>query len=185
MANHPVTCVSWQDANAYVAWLSKETGAAYRLPSEAEWEYAARAGTTTRWYWGNDGWSAQCGYANGIDESFRLYAEERFSRSFVVRVDCTDGAGGTEVRGSYDANDFGLFDMLGNVWEWMEDCLNADYRGAPVDGSPWRGGDCSVRVSRGGSWSSAPHNLRSAGRFRNTSGTRLDFAGFRVARTLD
>ena len=165
--SHPVVNVSWRDAQAYVQWLSRETGERYRLPSEAEWEYAARGGTTTRRYWG-DSSSSQCGYANG------------------TVVSCDDGAVRTAPVGSYAPNEFGLSDVLGNVWEWTDDCWHENYAGAADDGRAWtRGGDCGRRVLRGGSWYNLPRSLRSAARPWNIAGTRDAFTGFRVARTLD
>lgn len=130
----PVTTVSWDDAWEYTAWLSELTGEAYRLLSEAEWEYVARAGTRTERYWGDDA-SEQCRYANGDDEA----------------VSCSDGYEYAAPVGSFQANAFWLHDVLGNLWEWTEDCWNDDYTGAPTDGSAWRVGDCSQRVQRGGS----------------------------------
>ena len=165
---HPVVNVSWRDAQAYVQWLSRETGERYRLPSEAEWEYAARGGTTTRRHWG-DSSSSQCGYANGTVAS------------------CDDGAARTAPVGSYAPNAFGLSDVLGNVWEWTDDCWHENYAGEPPDdGRAWtRAGDCGRRVLRGGSWYNLPRSLRSAARPWNLAGTRDAFTGFRVARTLD
>lgn len=150
-----VTCVSWKDAQAYVSWLSKLTGQSYRLPSEAEWEYAARAGPTTA-------------YGGQITEKQANF----------------DGNVGkmTEV-GSYPANAWGLHDMHGNALEWVEDCWNGNYDGAPTDGSAWLQGDCSQRVLRGGSWFSGPRTVRSAFRYGDPV-FRSDNFGFRVARTL-
>ena len=161
----PVVIVSWNDAQEYVAWLTSETGARYRLPSEAEWEYAARAGTTTAYSWGND-------LGNN-------------------RANC-DGCGSqwdnemTAPVGSFGTNAWGLHDMHGNVREWVEDCWHDSYAGAPADGSAWTvGGDCSRRVLRGGSWFDIPWYLRAALRSGYFAGGRLDVLGFRVARTLD
>ena len=128
----PVAEVSWEDAQAYVAWLSRKTGEAYRLLSEAEWEYAARAGTTTRYHWGDD---IGRNRANCYDDS------------------CGDSWDYTAPVGSFAANAFGLHDVHGNVWEWVEDCWNGNYAGAPSDGSAWESGNCDGRVLRGGSWS--------------------------------
>ena len=164
----PVTNVSWEDAWEYTAWLSQTTGETYRLLSEAEWEYVARAGTQTERYWGDDE-SEQCLHANGDDEE----------------VSCSDGHEYGAPVGSFEANAFGLYDVLGNVWEWTEDCWNEDYVGAPVDGSAWRSGDCSQRVQRGGSLGQPPLMLRSAFRLGDSTRERYGWNGLRVARTLD
>ena len=170
---HPAVCISWRDATAYVAWLSRITGAEYRLPSAAEWEYAARAGTNTPWYWG-DSSQRQCEYANGADEA----------GGFPWRIRCDDGHAKTSLVGSYQANAFGLYDMLGNAWEWVQDCFRWSYDGAPTDGSAWEKGDCSARVMRGASWASTPTYLRAAHRAGERVDFRSDYTGFRVARTL-
>ena len=161
--NRPVIMVSWDDAQSYVSWLSRQTGEHYRLPSEAEWEYAARAASATKYSWGND-----------------------IGRN---RANC-DGCGSrwdndrTAPVGSFNANAFGLHDMHGNVWEWVQDCWNGGYAGAPSDGSAWERGDCATRVLRGGSWFDIPRNLRSANRVRDATSFRFIYDGFRVARTL-
>ena len=161
--NRPVIHVSWRDAQAYASWLSEETGEPYRLPSESEWEYAARAGTVTKYSWG-----------------------DLIGRN---RANC-DGCGSrwdddrTAPVGSFAPNPFGLHDMHGNVWEWVEDCWNGSYSGAPSDGGAWLSGDCAKRVLRGGSWGVKPRLLRSALRGWNSPGDRLNSIGFRVARTL-
>ena len=184
--SHPVVCVSWHDARAYMEWLSGETDESYRLPSEAEWEYAARAGTTARRYWGGNESADRCEYANSWDRTFVRYLDERFDWFWGFWNDCMDGAGITAIVGRYQANDFGLHDVLGNVGEWVEDCWHGDYVGAPGDGTAWKaGGDCGRRVLRGGSWSSDPRSLRSAYRHGESAGSRADYVGFRVARTLD
>ena len=172
---HPVVCVRWNDAQAYVRWLSGETGEAYRLPSEAEWEYVARAGTRTAWYWGESE-SGQCRYANGADEASGDLGGGK--------ARCNDGHARTSPVGSYEANGYGLHDVLGNVWESVQDCWNGSYAGAPRDGSAWMSGECGRRVLRGGSWYVDPRNLRSADRGRYWSGNRVNLIGFRVARTL-
>ena len=162
----PVINVSWDDAKAYVKWLSDKTGKEYRLLSEAEWEYVARAGTTTRYSWGD-----QIGHN---------------------RANC-DGCGSrwdgnqTAPAGSFSANPFGLHDMHGNVWEWVEDCWIDNYQGGPSDGSAWTGGDCwfrALRGLRGGSWNYLPRSLRSASRLEFRAGSRDSDNGFRVARTF-
>ena len=170
---HPVVCVSWDDTRAYLEWLSRSTGERYRLPSEAEWEYVARAGTVTARWWG-EGESGQCARANGADASAGL----------SWGVACSDGHSRTAPVGSYGANAWGLHDVLGNVWEWTGDCWNGSYAGAPTDGSAREYGDCSVRVLRGGAWYNEPGYLRSAIRGRSSTGNRGDYVGFRVARTL-
>ena len=162
----PVINVSWEDATAYAAWLSEETGAAYRLPSESTWEYAARAGTTTRYSWG--------------DDIGRNRANCEFCRGHW------DDENRTAPAGSFAANPWGLYDMHGNVREWVADCWHENYARAPRDGSAWTtGGNCSRRVVRGGSWVSLPGLLRSASRLRLDAEGRASHFGFRVARTLD
>jgi formylglycine-generating enzyme required for sulfatase activity len=155
--NRPVIRVSWDDAREYVRWLSRKTGHEYRLPSEAEWEYAARAGTTTPFYFGNDINSRQANY--GLNE------------------------GKTVAVGKYPANAFGLHDVHGNVWEWVEDCWII-YKGGPSDDSTWTTGNCNRRVLRGGSWYDLPRVVRAAFRIRDVPGGRIVDVGFRVARTL-
>jgi formylglycine-generating enzyme required for sulfatase activity len=158
----PVISVSWNDANAYVAWLVKKTGKSYRLLSESEYEYATRAGTTTEYPWGDDIGknNANCGGC-GSQWDYK-YAPV----------------------GSFAANDFGLYDMVGNVWEWTEDCYHDSYAGAPADGSAWSSGGCSWRVLRGGPSSLNPQLLRSANRFTHIPDLRGGGFGFRVGRTL-
>ena len=176
---HPVVCVSWRDAQVYVKWLSRKTGESYRLLSEAEWEYVARGGTQTAWYWGADK-TAQCRHANGFDRS----AEQRYPNKWKT-AKCDDGAVHTSEVGKYKANGFGLHDVSGNVREWVEDCWNENYAGAPTDGSAWTSGNCKKRVLHGGSWSLNPRLLRSAYRDGDFTGIRINDYGFRVARTLD
>jgi formylglycine-generating enzyme required for sulfatase activity len=169
----PVLCVSWTDAQAYIAWLNTKlgdrtpnpkTGGPYSLPSEAEFEYAARAGTRTAYWWGE-----------GVGSD---------------NADC-DGCGSrwdnerTAPVGSFQANHLGLYDMLGNVWEWTADCWNANYTGAPTDGSAWTAGDCSKRVARGGSWRADPWAVRSAIRSHFDIDDRGNVIGFRVVRNLE
>lgn len=159
----PVTNVTWDDAQAYVRWLSLMTGRDYRLPSEAEWEYAARAGTATAFWWGDE---LGTGNANCV-----VCGTPWDNRS-------------TSPVGSFRANPFGLHDMTGNVWQWVEDCLHPSYEGAPADGSAWTSGDCSLRGDRGGSWISQVSNLRIAFRGSYNAGSRNYSLGIRVARTL-
>ena len=159
----PVINVSWDDAQEYVGWLSGQTGQSYRLLSGSEWEYVARAGTSTAYSWGN---------AIGSNRANCVGCGSQW-----------DGSQ-TAPAGSFSANAYGVHDMHGNVFEWVEDCWNFSYAGAPSDGSAWRSGDCSVRVLRGGSWLSYPGLLRSAVRGWLTTGNRDLNDGFRVARTL-
>ena len=173
----PVINVNWEEAQGYVRWLSNETGHEYRLLSEAEWEYVARAHTETARYWGESS-SEQCRYANGAD-ALALAANPDWRT-----VSCSDGHLGTSLVGSYEANAFGLHDVLGNVWEWTQDCWNERYSGGPVDGNAWESGDCSTRVQRGGGWGSQPEQLRSANRVRESPGERFNNTGFRVARSV-
>jgi formylglycine-generating enzyme required for sulfatase activity len=160
--NRPVIDVSWDDAKLYVAWLSQLTGRKYRLPSEAEWEYAARGGTKSTFWWGGD-------TGNG-------------------NANCEDCGGPprrqTVPTGSFRPNGFGLYDTAGNVAEWVEDCWNDNYRNAPRDGSAWATGQCRQRVLRGGSFGSRANVIRSAARFRYDQDVRYYANGFRVVRDL-
>ncbi len=175
---HPVVCVSWDDAKAYAAWLSEKTGRGYRLLSEAEWEYAARAGTTSARYWGDEV-TGQCQNANGADAGFRA------NYRAVATSECRDQGVRTAEVGTHGENGFLLSDMLGNAWEWVEDCLHKDYAGGPDDGAAWlRRGDCDRRMLRGGSWYSHPGVLRSAARGSDAAESRNFDTGFRVARDL-
>ncbi|MCY4443056.1 MAG: SUMF1/EgtB/PvdO family nonheme iron enzyme [Deltaproteobacteria bacterium] len=166
----PVINVSWEDAKSYVEWLSQKTGKGYRLLSESEWEYMARAGTVEPFHLGGTISTDQANYDG--DYTYGT------GRKGVDR-------GKTVSVGSFPANGFGLHDVHGNVWEWVEDCWHGNYDGAPADGSAWTsGGDCGSRVLRGGSWVNDPRNLRSANRNWFTAGNWSDSIGFRIARTL-
>ena len=157
--DRPVIDVNWNDAQEYVVWLSRRSGEPYRLLSESEWEYVARAGTTGPYHFGSMISTGQANYDNDLER--------------------------TAPVGSYPANGFGLHDVHGNVMEWVEDCRHDSYNGAPSDGSAWTsGGDCDWRVLRGGSWNSGPRLLRSADRGNGWAESRFIFNGFRVARTL-
>ena len=155
----PVIHVSWDDAVAYALWLSKQTGKHYRLPTEAEWEYAARSGTTSEWSWSDDV-SQACTYANVFDRGHEAELKSRYWISWES-VACEDGYPETAPVGSFKANAFGVHDTVGNVWEWVEDCYHESYEGAPLDGSPWNDDGCNVPVFRGGSWFGGPMTLRS------------------------
>ena len=166
---HPVVCVNWNDAQAYVAWVSSTTGRSYRLLSETEREYVARAGSTTPFWWGTTISTEQANYDGRIAYAGGAKGEWRQA---TVPVD------------SFAANPWGLYNVHGNVWEWTEDCWNENNAGNPQDGTARVAGDCSLRVLRGGAWANAPHTLRSARRGRNPPDSRDGFIGFRVARTL-
>jgi len=168
-SSRPVIDVSWQDAQQYVDWLKDRTGEHYRLPTEAEWEYAARAGTRTPFSTGATISTDQANYDG--DHTYGSGSKGEFR-------------GQTTPVGTFDANPWGLYDMHGNVWEWVEDCWSDSYEAAPKDGSAWTRGDCRLRVLRGGSWGIDPQDLRSAGRSRLIASSRNDFSGFRVARML-
>ena len=167
--NRPVINVSWEHAKAYVRWLSRETEKSYRLLSEAEWEYVARAGTTTPFHTGRTITTDRANFDGNYTYNGSAKGQYRKRTTSV---------------GIFASNRFGLHDVHGNVWEWTEDCWNDSYAGAPDDGAPWTRGDCSRRVLRGGSWYSEPGSLRSANRGRNTSDDRSSSSGFRIARTL-
>ncbi len=170
----PVINVSWDDARAYAEWLSRETGATYRLSTEAEWEYAARAGTRTPFWTGDCIHTDQANYSGNYDYN-GCGAETGVYR------------GKTVPAGSLSANPWGLHEVAGNVWEWTQDCWHKDYEDAPSDGNAWgkeNGGDCSGRVVRGGGWYNRPLYLRSAIRYRFSSVDAYDFLGFRLAREL-
>ena len=178
---HPVVNVSHNAAVAYAAWLSRETGKDYRLPSEAEWEYAARAGTTTARYWG-DGRAEACRYANVADETLRKANKDKADAKRYFA--CDDGFANTSPVGSFQPNGFGLYDMLGNVWEWVEDCYHANYETAPTDGSAWTCADDSYRAARGGYFNTRVEFLNSGFRARFHKTNRGDILGFRVGRSL-
>jgi formylglycine-generating enzyme required for sulfatase activity len=176
----PVMCVNWDDAKAYVAWMSKVTGKAYRLPSEAEWEYAARAGSKETRYWG-DKLESSCQYGNFADLAGATALGWDKAEGKVFQ--CNDGHVYTAPVGSFKPNAFGLYDMLGNVWEWVEDCYTTLPDGAPTDGRPIVTDACTERLLRGGSWYNSPWLVRSAFRYYGSGGVRSRSVGFRVARS--
>lgn len=187
-STHPATCISWKEAKAYLAWLSAKTGRKYRFPTEAEWEYAARAGETRPYYYGG-GQKELCAYGNFGDRD-SVYATSRFAK-------CAENPSleHTYPVGSLKPNRWGLYDMVGNVFEWVEDCYFPDYNGAPSDGSPWlfsnahgrystvAAGDCKFRASRSYSYVSMDITLRSAARcgYLTDDDGRADASGIRVA----
>jgi formylglycine-generating enzyme required for sulfatase activity len=163
--NHPQDYVSWDMVQVYLGWISERTGHVYRLPSEAEWEYAARGGTATTYWWG-DGFKkdhANCRVCGrGLDRTARA----------------------ATPAGAYPANPFGLYDILGNLSEWVADCWNPTYDGAPVDGSAWITGNCRLRIIRGGSRFSWPYTIQSFYRYRIFTKSSGNDMGFRVVREL-
>ena len=161
--NAPVRDVSWDNAQQYVNWLSKVSGKSYRLPSEAEWEYAARGGTSTRYWWGEQ---MRTGNANCKD------CGQPWHPDAPANV------------GSFGANPYGLYDMNGSVWEWVSDCWHTSYKGAPADGRSWEEANCRVRVIRGGSWRDGADYMMSSTRFKYDASVRYSQNGFRVAREL-
>jgi len=177
-ANEPVACVTWLDVKAYTEWFAKQIGQPYRLPSEAEWEYAARAGTTGTYTWGDDP-NGGCAVANHYDQSgasLGLYA---------TPVECDDGFVGVAPVGSLAPNSFGLYDMIGNVWEWVEDCYRMPVPLEPADGSPLQvEGVCDRRAVKGGAWSSSVFWQRPTFRGRDPVDRISYLFGFRLARDL-
>lgn len=177
----PVINVNYEQAVGYAEWLSDKTGRKYRLLSESEWEYAARAGSEKPRFWGTSSDRA-CEFANVANPS--TTSESWWKKKWIPHS-CEDGyPAQTAPVGKFKANAFGLHDMLGNVWEWVEDCYNQSYDGAPNDGRTWATGDCSLRVIRGGSWSYKPALARSAERSGIQPAERGSYLGFRIARTL-
>jgi len=172
----PVTKVRWQDTHDYVEWLSDKTGRSYRLPSEAEWAYAVRGGSNASRFWGPDRQN-QCLYANGADQALKKTS----AKAAIAFVDCDDRYPRRAPVGSYKPNAFGLRDMAGNVWEWVQDCWTENYSGAPTDGSAVSRKACNEFVIRGGSWRMRPEALRSSERGRALASQRSDDLGFRVA----
>ncbi|WP_408403191.1 formylglycine-generating enzyme family protein [Paraburkholderia sediminicola] len=159
----PARDLSWDDAQQYVKWLSKMTGKPYRLPTEAEWEYADRGGTTTTYWWGDQ---MRKGNANCKDCGDPWHKD------------------GPETAGSFAPNPVGLYDMNGSVWEWVADCWHNSYQGAPADGHAWDSPSCDMRVIRGGSWREGGNYMLSATRFKYSASVRQSQDGFRVAKDL-
>jgi formylglycine-generating enzyme required for sulfatase activity len=179
--NDPAVCVSWDDAQAYIAWLNKKVGKdVYRLPTEAEWEFAARGGTTSKYFWGEDRAEA-CKYASAADLSGK-----KANPKWDV-PNCDDGYVATAPVASFKPNPYGLYDIVGNAWQWTQDCWHESYNGAPADGSAWMDpGTCKQHASRGGSWRYDPiRGLRSASRGMDPHESQWASVGFRVARTVN
>jgi formylglycine-generating enzyme required for sulfatase activity len=171
--------VSFDDAQTYLKWLSATTGHAYRLLSEAEYEYAARGGSQSRYPWGDDITRNGQPMANGMLCGSPWDGKQTSPVCGWQASDVQKPPGC-----SFPANAFGLYDMEGNVYEWTEDCWSANYTGAPIDGSARTSGDCGIRVIRGGSWDSDPDDLRSGDRYNTSPEVQVFNFGFRVARTL-
>ncbi len=180
--DHPMVCVSWWDAVAYADWLTQKTGHTYRLPAEAEWEYAIRGGTQAAYSFPGGADNA-CEYANVSDRSAKAEVPQWNA------VNCDDGVGfGTAPVGSYRPNGFGLYDTIGNVWEWMADCYRDSFVDAPTDGSAWgHGGTCNAVLDRGGGFSNIfPGHLRAANRSKAPSPHIAVYSlGFRLVREIE
>jgi sulfatase modifying factor 1 len=172
--DHPVVCVSWHDASAYTDWLSKRMGVRYRLPTEAEWEYAARAGSKTLNFWGDDD-RLTCSYGNVNDIT---------SKNKVAKfgVNCRDGFMFTAPVASFRPNPFGLYDVIGNAWQWTADCWLGNYDATPRDGRAAEASGPCERVLRGSSWTDTPGPVRIAAREHRRPDERLSIMGFRLAR---
>ncbi len=178
--NHPVVCVSWADGTAYAEWLSEKTGKPYRLLTSTEFEYATRAGTRGPWYWGTSNADA-CQHANVADSTFRrLY-------DYAPVFACDDGYERTAPVGSYEVSPWGLYDMIGNAWEWTEDCAHDDMTNVPTDGRAWMeedGGNCNRRTPRGGAWASGTDWARAGAQAGDWWRYHSQLLGFRVGLTL-
>jgi len=170
--------ITWDDSRAYTQWLSEQAGQRYRLPTEAEWEYVARGGSGKSRFWGEDPDQA-CRNANVADQTLK----SKMNYTGPIH-ECTDKHVQSAPVGSYLANGFGLHDMLGNVWEWTEDCWAANYDGASADASARLDGDCNQRAIRGGSWLVLPKAARSANRLRYQQSHFTNRLGFRVVRDM-
>jgi len=166
----PVACVNWNDAQSYVAWLSNKTGKHYRLLTEAEWEFAARAGTVTAFWFGETITTSQANFRGAVTDNG---SSEEGSRGRTIDV------------GSFPPNNFGLYDIHGNITEWIEDCWNDSYTDGPRNEAARSSGDCNRRMLRGGSWQDQPMHVRSADRLRYNPDSRNSYIGFRIARALD
>ncbi len=178
----PVVCVSWSDATAYAKWLCQKTGKNYRIPSSVEFEYASRAGSQSTWYWGNKSADA-CEYANVADRSLSKVYPNR------PTFNCDDGYVYTASVAQFKANAYGLYDMIGNAWEWTDDCFRMDLTDAPTNGSAWleeaEDGDCMMRTPKGGSWISGIGWSRAAVRSRDHAHYKSFMLGFRVAADIE
>jgi formylglycine-generating enzyme required for sulfatase activity len=177
--DEPVACIRWSDAKSYVSWLAGRTGKRYRLLTEAEWEYAARAGAQGLHTWGDDE-ALACRYGNVHDASAARATPDLPSKA----APCDDGHAGVAPVGRYAPNAFGLHDMIGNVWEWVEDCYQMPYGATPIDGSAQLTVGCDRRGTRGGSWRTAYERQRPAFRGRDPEALTSQIFGMRIARDL-
>jgi len=173
----PASCIDWHAATAYTDWLSKKTGKSYRLPSESEFEYARRAGSASAYHFGSDP-EQLCKYGNVPDATLKALAPT------LTTLACNDRYWGLAPIGQFEPNAFGIYDMTGNVWEWLADCYEASYANAPADGSPLLRDNCDARSIRGGSWGYDLSSLRSADRSDDPPDLLYDGIGFRVARGM-
>ncbi len=183
MENSPVVCVSWNDTKAYTKWLSKKTGKRYRLPTESEWEFVARAGRDSEYSFGDNS-DNFCSYGNGADQNANSEIKKTYKNKKWRLLDCSDGYGYTSPVGSFKPNKWGVHDMYGNVWEWTEDWYADNYNNTPTDGSINKTGEQEYRVLRGGSWGSNSDGLRSAIRIRVFPLNTFNVAGFRLLQEL-
>ncbi|NRB78974.1 MAG: formylglycine-generating enzyme family protein [Saccharospirillaceae bacterium] len=169
--NRPVINVNFQDiTEQFIPWLNKQTGEEFKLPSEAQWEYATRAGSAAKFSWGNEIDCSKANYDGGEGEK--------------CEYDIQGGERGTLPVKSFEPNAFGLYDMHGNVWEWVQDCWNKNYIGAPINGDAWLEGNCNFRQVRGGAWVDPEKYLRSGDRNRNWVKTRINMMGFRLVQDI-
>ena len=176
--NHPVVCLSFADVDAYIAWLVRVTGEPWRLPSEAEWEYAARAGATATYPWGESD-SDTCRFANGAD-----LTPGADGRRWPMQLDCSDGNAHTAPVGQYAPNAWGFYDMIGNAWEWTADCYRPDFTQAPTDGTAFVAANCPKHTIRGGAWPYPAGFLRVTNRGGSPVNLRANDRGFRRAKSL-
>ena len=181
-SDHPAACVSWNDAKAYIAWLNAKSGGGYRLLAEAEWEYLARAGSRTAYPWGPD-IDAGCPHMNGYDQVILDKKGNLYKDEAVPFANCSDGYLNTSPVGALSPNAFGIYDMIGNLAEWVEDCATPSYAALQSDGRH-ADGDCGKRTVRGGSWGTQPRQLRTAERLRYKPTDVDDSVGIRVAKDI-
>jgi len=182
--DEPVARIRWSDAKSYVSWLAGKTGKKYRLLTESEWEYVARAGTTGTHTWSEDA-AAACKYANIHDQSAEKMAAEKSIELPYGKAPCDDGYPVVAPVGKFAPNAFGLYDTIGNVWEWVEDCHEMPYPAKPVDGSAQLAKGCDRRGTRGGSWRTDYPRQRPAFRGRDPEALTSQIFGTRVARDLE